>query len=127
MLDEFSNLQTVESDFLMRWKLVALVSLIGGLVAFGLWELILGYLIVRWPTSDFPDYRILLVTSPVPLVLAAASAFFVYRHTSKRRRFQAALSFFMTLVIAVTTYFVGARLLPDRLGVTPNCKRQPCI
>jgi prepilin signal peptidase PulO-like enzyme (type II secretory pathway) len=127
MLDELSYLQTVDSELLMRWKLVALASVIGGLVAFGLWELVVAFWLAQLPRTVFVNNRIFFITSLVPLLTAAASAFFVYRHTSKRRKLQAVLSFLMTLVIAVASYFVGSRLLPDRLGVTAACKRQPCV
>lgn len=111
----------------MRWKLVGLVSLICGLIAFGLWELIVALWLGRLARPVFVDNRILFLTSVVPLLTAAASAFFVYRHTSKRRRLQAILSFLMTLAIAAASFSLGSRLLPGRLGVTRNCRPQPCV
>jgi cytochrome bd-type quinol oxidase subunit 2 len=111
----------------MRWKLVVIVCLVGGLVAFGLWEIVMKLWIARLPRPAIIDHTLLWLTSFVPLVIAGVCGFFVYRHTSKRRKLQAALSFLLTIIVAAACYFLGSRLFPDQLSVIRECKHPPCV
>jgi hypothetical protein len=97
-----------------------------GLFGFILWEIVIAVWIARMPRPVVTGNSVLLVTSFVPLFAAAIAGFFVYRHTSRRRKLQALMSIVITLTITAASYLLGSRLLPHRLSVVPECKA-PCV
>lgn len=90
----------------MRVKLVLLTSLLGAVLGAGITIVILtatlgwrafypakfGYLTSNWVSF--------LVYLP-PLISSAFAAIFVYRHTARRRKFQAALTGILSLILCV--------------------------
>jgi hypothetical protein len=94
---------------LMRVKLVLLTSLLGAVLGAGITIAVLtatqgwrafypakfGYLPGNWGT--------LLVYLP-PLLSATFAAVFVYRHTARRRKFQAALTSILVLILCAAAY-----------------------
>jgi cytochrome bd-type quinol oxidase subunit 2 len=109
----------------MRWRLLVLVSFIAALIAFGLWEvtIVLMFGSVRPAQAN---QQLLAASIVVPLFCAAAATFFVYRHTSRRRKTQATLSFMLTLLLAGGAYLAGASLFPRQLAVPQPCQHPPC-
>ena len=110
----------------MRWRLIAIVSFVSGLFGFILWEIVIAVWIARMPRPVVTGNSLLVFTSFVPFLSAAIAAFFVYRHTSRRRKLQALLSIVVTLILAVGSYFLGSRLFPQQLSVVHKCKA-PCV
>ena len=108
----------------MRWKLLVLVSTVSALVAFCVWEVIIHLIFGPIRPVQRHDW-LLLASASVPLVFAAFSAFFVYRHTARRRKTQAVISFFLTLILAAGTYLVGSRLFPNLIAIPRPCEARP--
>ena len=82
----------------MRWKLQILVSVATSVAAILLYSLArrveTGSFSLRYPWSGAPKYLL-----AIPALLACAAAFFVYRHTSRRRKTQALITVGLTLLI----------------------------
>src|SRR5262245_47286457 len=110
----------------MRWRLIAIVSLVCGLCGFILWEIVIAVWIARSPRPVVTGNSLLVITSFIPFLSAAIAGFFDYRHTSRRRKLQALLSILIALMITTGSYFLGSRLLPQQLSVVRECKA-PCV
>lgn len=110
----------------MRWRLIATVSLVSGLCGFILWEIVIAVSIARSPHPVITGNSLLVFTSFIPFLWAAIAGFFVYRHTSRRRKLQALLSIVITLIITAGSYFFGSRVLPQQLSAVRECKA-PCV
>ena len=108
----------------MRWKLLVLVSTGSALVAFCVWEVIIHVIfgsIRPVPRRDL----LLLVSACISLVFAAFSAFFVYRHTARRRKTQAVISLALTGILVAGIYLAGSRLFPQAIAIPRPCD-YPC-
>jgi cytochrome bd-type quinol oxidase subunit 2 len=104
----------------MRWKLLVIASFTAAFLACGLWSaLVIG---VFGTARDLARNDWLLFSSAIlPLVLAAYSGMFVYRHTARRRKTQAALTVMLALFFAAGAYAAASILLPNRLMIArPN-------
>ncbi|MEO7509747.1 MAG: hypothetical protein ABIZ95_21050 [Pyrinomonadaceae bacterium] len=81
----------------MRWKLQTLASLAMSVAAILLYSAArrveTGSFSQRDPWAGSAKYLL-----AIPLIMACAAAFFVYRHTSRRRKTQATLTFGLTLL-----------------------------
>jgi cytochrome bd-type quinol oxidase subunit 2 len=98
----------------MRWKLLILVSLVAAFIACGLWSgLVIG--IFGNARSLARNQWLLFSSTIVPLAMAVYSGVFVYRHTSRRRKTQAALTAILALLLTFGTYLVASQVFPDRL------------
>jgi uncharacterized membrane protein len=53
----------------------------------------------------------------IPLTVTVLSAFFVYRHTSKRRKLQALLTTIFVSILTASTYLVASRIFVTRLYI----------
>lgn len=85
----------------MRWKLQILASLAMSVAA------ILLYSVARWVETGSSSLRDPWTGSAkyllaIPVVFAGAAAFFVYRHTSRRRKTQAAITIGLSLLFTYT-------------------------
>jgi hypothetical protein len=109
----------------MRWKLLVFTSIAAALVASALW---LAVIIIFFGPAGLVEQRNLLwpLSLTIPLAVACAAGFFVYRHTSRRRRFQALITAFVVMVVAALTYFVAAQRLPKYLDLAPK-RSQPAV
>ncbi|HYR76787.1 MAG TPA: hypothetical protein VEM96_13185 [Pyrinomonadaceae bacterium] len=100
----------------MRWKLLVLVSLVAAFIACGLWSgLVIG--IFGTAGSLARNQWLLLSSAIVPLAMAVYSGVFVYRHTSRRRKTQAALTAILALLLSLGTYLVASQVFPQRLVI----------
>jgi hypothetical protein len=63
------------------------------------------------------------VSLAIPLAVSGATGFFVYRHTSRRRKLQAVVATLLVIALTGLAYFAAVRLAPTylRLG-RPNIK-----
>ncbi|HEX8160563.1 MAG TPA: hypothetical protein VF538_01590 [Pyrinomonadaceae bacterium] len=90
----------------MRWKLLVITSLAatlaGACANYGIMRALLEY-----SEHHAVYYRTFLVVEIVPLAITVYSSIFVYRHTARRRKLQAALaglaSFILIHLIAFFT------------------------
>jgi|SRR6266850_3317276 len=104
----------------MRWKLLVITSAASALVAFCAWEVTIH--VIFGPIRPVPRRDWLLLASAcIPLVFAAISAFFVYRHTARRRKTQAVISLVLTLILAAGAYLAGATLSPQAFAIPRPC------
>ncbi len=109
----------------MRWKLLVIVSLIGSLLAFGLWSILIA--LIFGHVRPVPRHDWLLRASVlVPLVVAGYAGIFVYRHTARRRKTQATITVLVTLCLVTATYLAGSRLFPRLIGIPRPCVVYPC-
>ena len=108
----------------MRWKLLVIVSIIAGLLAFGLWSVLIVLIFGHVRPVQRHDW-LLLASVLVPVAVAAYAGVFVYRHTARRRRTQATITVLLTLSLVIVTYFAGSRLFPRLIGIPHPCDR-PC-
>ena len=102
----------ISRSLFMRWKLLVFVSLVASVVAFSVWEALI-HLITGSsgrPLAPYPG--LLAFSSIIPITFAAFGAVFIYRHTARRRKTQAALSILLTLVMLFAAYVVLSRLFP---------------
>ena len=101
----------------MRWKLLVLVSIIAALVASASWFLLIS-LLFNGSAAIVPLYgRLWPLTLVLPLFLAILASFFVYRHTSRRRKTQAAITVLVVLTLTALACFGVLHLQPNRLHV----------
>lgn len=108
----------------MRWKLLVLVSFAAALVACGLWSaLAIG---VYGTASTFArNDWLLLFSAVIPLAIAVYAGVFVYRHTARRRKTQAAMATIMSLLLTMGTYLAVSRIFPDRLSIPRSSEVRP--
>ena len=95
----------------MRWKLVIITSFVAALVNAGGMRSLVYWLT---GTAAFPGATQLGVIARVtiiPLVIITLACVFVYRHTARRRKLQAALTVLFALVLTC------AALLASRVSV----------
>lgn len=94
----------------MRWKLVIIVSFVAAMADFLIWlatvHLVFGVQIQASPLD------VAILGMLLPLAFAAFGAFFVYRHTARRRKLQALIASLLTLILVLGIYVVGARAFP---------------
>jgi len=98
----------------MRWKLVVLVSIVAALVASLCW---FGLMILFFNGSAaiLPvNYEWWPLSLVLPLLLAGFGGFFIYRHTSRRRKTQAAMTFLAVLVLTALLCFAVMLRLRNR-------------
>ena len=62
---------------------------------------------------------LLLATAILPLAIAAYSGVFVYRHTARRRKTQAAFTVMLSLFLSLGVYLAAALIFPSRLYIPP--------
>ena len=98
----------------MRWKLLVLASLTAALIACGLWfALAIG---LFGTARDLARHNWLLFASAiVPLAVSAYAGVFVYRHTARKRKTQAAFAVMLSLFLTLGTYLAASQMLPYRL------------
>ena len=110
----------------MRWKLLVFTSIAAALVASALWS---GALIVFFGPVAVVKLTDWLwpVSLLIPLALSALAGFFVYRHTSRRRKAQAAITIISVLLLTAFACFVAAQMMPKYLELTPHHVSQVAV
>ena len=91
----------------MRLKLVLLISLIGALIGAGASIAIIVATLGSWqkladPTLAKNSGTIAIFL--IPMTTAAMGSFFVYRHTARRRKLQAALTGILILLLCLIAF-----------------------
>ena len=100
----------------MRWKLLILTSVAAALVASGLWCALTIAIFGSAAALARHDW-LLLASLMIPLVVTAIGAFFVYRHTARRRKTQAAITVVVVLLLTAFAYLVASLVLPSYLYI----------
>jgi integral membrane sensor domain MASE1 len=92
----------------LRLKLLIVVSLVAAVVGAGV------CLAVRFVLLDPPriqaDGWLAVASFVVPLVAISYAAFFLYRHTARRRGLQAASAALLTLILTLAVLLLGSTL-----------------
>ena len=102
----------------MRWKLLILTSVVASLVAGALWSAIVAVLF--GPAVVARRDWLLPVSFVVPLGIAVWAGYFVYRHTSRRRKTQAVITMIAALLLTTLAYVAAAQLLPNYFILRPR-------
>ena len=98
----------------MRWKLLVLVSVVAALLASVFWFLVI---IVFFNGSSAilrVDGALWPLSLVIPFLPATFAAFFVYRHTSRKRKTQAAITILTVLILTALLCFTVIGLLRNR-------------
>ncbi|HEV2800303.1 MAG TPA: hypothetical protein VGW12_07390 [Pyrinomonadaceae bacterium] len=96
----------------MRWKLLIITSLVAALLsAAGMRALAYWMMGGVRPESAPERSGALFVVVIVPLLLTTLACIFVYRHTARRRKLQAALTALFSLVLTVAALFATRAFL----------------
>lgn len=98
----------------MRWRLLFLISIIAALVAVTLWSSFSIALFGSARAMASDDWR-LAGSLFIPLAVAIFSGVFAYRHTARRRKSQAVLTFVLALLFSSGFYLIASQLFPERL------------
>jgi hypothetical protein len=97
----------------MRWKLLILVVLAATIAGFGGWAAVtIAVFGSAKPLAHAPLW--LLVSLIIPIFFVFFSAFFVYRHTSRRRKLQATLTAIVVAILTLAMYALFAVNLLSR-------------
>jgi hypothetical protein len=98
----------------MRWKLLIVTSIAAALVASASWFLLI-ILFFNGSAAIVPlDARLWPLTMVLPFLLAVLGGFFVYRHTSRKRKTQAAITVLAVLMLTALVCFAVLRLQPNQ-------------
>ena len=100
----------------MRWKLIAITSLLGALIAGGAWCLLTIAGFNRLGVF-FSHPGIVLISMVIPIFLSLFAAIFVYRHTAQRRKTQALITMVLTLLLAFGIYLAVMRFFQRRISL----------
>jgi uncharacterized membrane protein YfcA len=108
----------------MRLKLVLTVSLIAAFAGSGAAIAIVAGVFASLKPLAHPSLLV-ISTFVLPAATVAWASIFVYRHTARRRKLQAALTTILTLLLTLGA-FVSAALLSARFSrVSPEPTLQP--
>lgn len=98
----------------MRWKLLVLVSIVAALIASATWFLLI-FLFFNGSESILPlNGELWPLSLILPFLLTAFAAFFVYRHTSRKRKTQAAITVLAVLTLTALMCVAVLGLLRTR-------------
>ena len=100
----------------VRWKLLLVVSIVGGLLALGLWSILAVAIFGSARVMAQEDWR-LLVSLVIPLALTILATIFVYRHTSRRRKLQALLACGLVLLLTAFSYLIASTFFVSPLYI----------
>ena len=105
----------------MRWKLLVITSVVGSLVAGGLWSALAAALFGPAAVVGRRDW-LLPVSLIVPAGIAIFAGYFVYRHTASRRKSQALITILVALILTALVHFAIAHSLPNYFVARPMVK-----
>jgi len=91
----------------MRWKLLVLTSVVASIAGGALWSAIVALLFGPAAVMARRDW-LLPVSLVVPVGIAVFAGYFVYRHTARRRKLQAALTVILSLILTIAFFVIGS-------------------
>ena len=102
----------------MRLKLVILASLIAALLGAGL-AIVLVLLMFSTQSSMSTAGPVVFAIYLFPVLTTLLAAMFVYRHTARRRKLQAALTTMMSFLLSLALFFTASLLSAPRKEIQP--------
>jgi purine-cytosine permease-like protein len=95
---------------IMRWKLLLIASLVATIIGAGLpLGIVLGF---SGSTDHMVEPNVLVLsTLLIPVATITGATLFVYRHTARRRRLQAALTVLLSTTLTLAILLFGSVLL----------------
>ena len=93
----------------MRWKILIITSLVAALISAGGMHALLYWMNASLSHLSEQPY---LLTGIIPLAVATLAGFFVYRHTARRRKLQAALTALISIILTVAAILIIDQVLP---------------
>ena len=93
----------------MRLKLVIIASLVAALLGAGI-AIVLVLLIFSSWSSISTAGPVVFAIYLLPVLTTLLAAMFVYRHTARRRKLQAALTTIMSFLLSLALFFVASLL-----------------
>ena len=100
----------------MRWKLLFLLSIIAALLAVALWS-VFAIAIFGSARVMAQDALSLAGSFLIPVAVAAYSAVFAYRHTARRRKTQAILTFALVWIFSASFYLIASQIFREKLVI----------
>ncbi|MGI9107059.1 MAG: hypothetical protein ACR2G4_12520 [Pyrinomonadaceae bacterium] len=94
----------------MRWKLLILTSLVAALISAG-GSFALGYWMHGLTKSLSAPATFLAGGFIIPLIAITLAGIFIYRHTSRRRKLQAAATVLLSLTLTVAALLIAQMFL----------------
>ena len=91
----------------MRWKLLIITSLVAALVNTGGMHALAYWMSGSAPPPGATRLGVIARDALFPLVLTTLACIFVYRHTARRRKLQAALTALFALVSTLAAIFAS--------------------
>lgn len=108
----------------MRWKLIILTAFLGAFFAGGAWCLLT--IVGSGQFGTFVGHPLIALSSLlIPLLLSIFAAFFVYRHTARRRKTQALITMVLTLLLTLGVYVTIMHFYQRRLSMAALPLHQP--
>lgn len=98
---------TTESKDKMRLKLVIIASSLAALLGTGLAILLVLFIFSSLSSMSRPGLLIFAIYL-LPVLTTLLASIFVYRHTARRRRLQAALTAIVSLLLSLALFFVAS-------------------
>jgi purine-cytosine permease-like protein len=107
----------------MRWKLLLIASLAATIIGAGLpLGIVLGF---SGSTDHLVEPNVfILSTLLIPVAAITAAAFFVYRHTARRRQIQAILTVLLSAALTLGILLFGSVLLSKPAPATEPAPRR---
>lgn len=107
----------------MRWKLLLITSLVATIIGAGLpLGIVLGF---SGSTDHVVKPNVLILsTLLIPVAAITAATLFVYRHTARRRRLQAALTMLLSTTLTLAILLCGSVLLSKPAPATDPAPRR---
>ncbi len=103
----------------MRPKLVFLASLIAAVVGAGCAIAVILVLFSSLAPLTKPG-SVVLSTFLLPIVATFAASFFVYRHTARRRKLQAALTAIISLILILAIFLLASIVTSRNRPIQPQ-------
>lgn len=110
----------------MRLKLVLISSLAAAIVGAGLAVTIILFVFSSLTPIASPG-PVVFGTYLLPLLTTLLAAIFVYRHTARRRKLQAALSVLVSLLLTLAILLAASILTSRPDPIQPEPRKQPNV
>jgi hypothetical protein len=96
----------------VRWKLLIITSVAAALISTGGMRALAYWVMDETACVPTPRPAVIFAVLAVPVLFITLACIFVYRHTARRRKLQAALSALFTLILTIILLLITARFLP---------------
>lgn len=94
----------------MRWKLLLIASLVASLAGAG-GSLALAHWLIHAPFHFRTPPPALFGTLIAPLAAITYASIFVYRHTARQRKLQAAATALLSIILTLAVFFLSSHFI----------------